>query len=123
MACQLVEELLNNIYKEYAVFCQRMGRLPPEDLQVKCIESIPSNKEPAFKTEPIYKEQGYKEPLYKEQQGYKEQPMYKEPIYMQQQQNDVKPYSPLLQTNQPTQYIPQEQECKPAFSSFLTPSD
>jgi len=46
MACQLVEELLRSIYREYIAFCQSVGQLPPEKLEIKCIESVPNKENP-----------------------------------------------------------------------------
>jgi hypothetical protein len=44
MACQYVEELLQTIYQEYKFFCKRTGKKGADNLQIRCIESVP-NKE------------------------------------------------------------------------------
>lgn len=44
MACQLVEELLNNLYREYDNYCRRSGRKYQPSLKIKRIEAFGGNQ-------------------------------------------------------------------------------
>lgn len=51
MACQLVEELLNNLYREYDNFCRKTGKRYQQMLKIKRIEAFGGNSQPQTKTE------------------------------------------------------------------------
>jgi len=44
MACQLVEELLNNLYREYDNYCRKTGRKYHTSLKIKRIEAFGGNQ-------------------------------------------------------------------------------